>query len=234
MLLVVNFHPRALLLLPQWSYNTDRDLSRTSLNCLQQRDTECTTTTVLIRSIAHMICIQSRLHSLWLGHPFSASLFAYLIKWTYQHQGSAQTDMNGGSGGFRIWGRGFKVCGLQWLLCKMPLLVGHGASPPSPQESFCQMDALRHVLLHSGAMLSWICTSLTIHTLSFSCSVQITTIARMLTWVNPTLACTTCMYMHYHRLLLRVWPCVCTLATRVNSKKKKNYYGVYLNKWILK
>ena len=43
MFLVVFFHHRALLLLPQSSYSTNTGSSRASLNCLCQCDTECPT-----------------------------------------------------------------------------------------------------------------------------------------------------------------------------------------------
>ena len=57
-------HHRALLSLPQSSYSTNTGSSRASLNCPYQYDTECPPWLVL-RSIAHVSCFQSRLHSLY-------------------------------------------------------------------------------------------------------------------------------------------------------------------------
>ena len=64
MLLVVFFHHRALLLLPQLSHSTNTGLSRSSFSCLGQGDMECTAM-ACINYKAHVSCFQTQLRSLY-------------------------------------------------------------------------------------------------------------------------------------------------------------------------
>ena len=65
MLLVVFFHHRAFISLPQLSHSTNTGLSRASFSCLGQGDTECPAM-ACINSMAHVNCSNPgfRLHSL--------------------------------------------------------------------------------------------------------------------------------------------------------------------------
>ena len=60
MLLVVFFHHRALLSLPQLGYSTNTGLSRASFSCLSL-GRHRVPTMACIKSIAHVNCFQSRL-----------------------------------------------------------------------------------------------------------------------------------------------------------------------------
>ena len=84
---------------------------------------------------------------------------------------------------------GFQVCGegpYGWrrqLPCKRPMLGGSGGMPTQPPENFCEMDALRQVFLHSGAVLgAYIAEGRILVSLVYC---TITAVAQMLTWVNP-------------------------------------------------
>ena len=69
-----------------------------------------------------------------------------------------------------------------WLPCKWPMLGGSGGMPPPP-EHFCEMDALKRVFVHSGAILGAYVAEGRILVSLLYCT--ITTVAQMLTWVNP-------------------------------------------------
>ena len=68
-----------------------------------------------------------------------------------------------------------------WLPRKQPMLGGSGGMPL--QKNFCEMDALRRVFMHSGAILGAYIAEGRILVSLLYCT--ITTVEQMLTWVNP-------------------------------------------------
>ena len=68
-----------------------------------------------------------------------------------------------------------------WLLRKRPVVGGSGGMPP--HKNFCEMDALRRVFMHSGAILGTYIAEGRILVSLLYCT--FTTVAQTLTWVNP-------------------------------------------------
>ena len=64
---------------------------------------------------------------------------------------------------------------------KQPMLGGSEGMPP--QKNFCEMDALRRVFVHSGAILGTYIAEGRILVSLLYCTV--TTVAQTLTWLNP-------------------------------------------------